>query len=307
MERKQEILSLDNVTKTNQRRKAIPENAICEVCGVSKKERKLRRFNDYILCVKHYNQLEKYGKIIDPNQAIHKKEAQKCCICGERKHASYEGKDYCQKHYLQITRYGKILERTIYDKNEYILYSDYAEIVTYDKNGNKSGTTKIDLDKVNELKQYKVYIKGREDKKYANINMPNGQKLRLNRYLLGITNLDDWDGKTVVDHINGDSLDNRLCNLRICTHKQNMQNIRKKKFVGVKRNNTDTKWVANIMHNYKSIWLGAYETKEEAMFARIKKEKEICGEYGPNKDLYYLVDHPSPIEELQKLYSSEGA
>ena len=37
----------------------------------------------------------------------------------------------------------------------------------------------------------------------------------------------------------------------------------------------------------------------------IKKEKEICGEYGPNRDLYYVLDLSSPIEELNRLYSEE--
>ena len=34
-----------------------------------------------------------------------------------------------------------------------------------------------------------------------------------------------------------------------------------------------------------------------------KKEKEICGEFGLNKDLFYILNHPSPIEELKKVLS----
>lgn len=34
-----------------------------------------------------------------------------------------------------------------------------------------------------------------------------------------------------------------------------------------------------------------------------EKEKELCGEYGPNKDLFYILDYPSPIEELKKVLS----
>ena len=33
-------------------------------------------------------------------------------------------------------------------------------------------------------------------------------------------------------------------------------------------------------------WL--FDTREEAIYARLKKEKELCGEFGPNKDLFYF-------------------
>ena len=57
------------------------------------------------------------------------------------------------------------------------------------------------------------------------------------------------------------------------------------------------------MSNYKAIHIGTFDTYEEAVIARLTKEKELCGEYGPNKDLYYLISHPSPIEELKKVLS----
>ena len=60
------------------------------------------------------------------------------------------------------------------------------------------------------------------------------------------------------------------------------------------------------MSNYKTINLGYFDTYEEAVIARLKKEKEICGSFGPNKDLYYLLDYLSPIEELKKVLI-EGA
>ena len=32
------------------------------------------------------------------------------------------------------------------------------------------------------------------------------------------------------------------------------------------------------------------------------KEFELFGEFGPNKKFYYLLSHPSPIDELKKFY-----
>ena len=55
------------------------------------------------------------------------------------------------------------------------------------------------------------------------------------------------------------------------------------------------------MNNYKCFNLGVYETYEEAVLARIRKERELCGEYGANKDLYYVLDFSSPIDELKAI------
>ena len=296
------ILTLTGLKKDKSPRKNLPKDAKCCVCNCGRDEVRLRRFNEFIVCEKHYNQLEKYGKITDPSPRKHKKELERCCICGELKMASYEGKPYCRKHYIQITRHGKIQERTIYDKNEYILHDDYAEIITYDKNGNESGRTLVDLDKLEDLKKYKIYIKMHNLKPYATINYSEGKKIRLNRYLLGITDLEKWDGKIVIDHINGNSLDNRMSNLRKCTTKENMQNIRKKKsFTGVTFNKQSGKWIARIMHNYKGKQLGTFSTQAEALMARLHAEKKLFNDFGPNKDYYYLLDHPSPIEEINNL------
>ena len=53
----------------------------------------------------------------------------------------------------------------------------------------------------------------------------DGKQTSLHRMVMGLTR---GDGKHV-DHINGDKLDNRRCNLRIITHKQNMFNRRFKR------------------------------------------------------------------------------
>lgn len=231
----------------------------------------------------------------------------KCSICNcsvgngtDKVYRFSDGNLYCKKHYLQMYRHGKILNRTIYDKNEYVLKDKYAECICYDKDGNEKGRVKIDLDKVKELQQYKIYIRNSANKIYAAISI-NGKKILLHRYLFGIIN-EKFDIDKVVDHINGDSLDNRMCNLRQCSHIQNMQNIRKGgKIIGVEPGpNKNNKWVARIMSNYKSIHIGTFNTKEEAVYARLKKEKELCGEYGPNKDLFYFLDQSSPIEAIKK-------
>lgn len=318
MEQKLNILKIENLVKEKRVRKRIPDECVCEVCGSTKGEGNLRRFNDYIVCEKHYNQLDRYGKITDPSKIKHKKLLEKCSICGDLKMASFNGTPYCRKHYIQITRHGVIKDRTIYDANEYIIHKNYVEVKCFDKNGNYKASTKIDLEFLSEIKKHKIYIRKSGVKEYAAFSgieneEGSGKKYFVHRYVMHLHNK-KYNIDEVVDHINGDSLDNRLSNLRICTQKENSCNNRgtklTKKIKGVNWLKVNKRWTARIMYNYKNIHLGNYFTYAEAVLARIKKEQELFKEYGPNKDLYYIINLPSPIEELNKILkipSIEGA
>lgn len=80
---------------------------------------------------------------------------------------------------------------------------------------------------------------------------------------------------TIVDHINGNQLDNRRSNLRFVTRSVNrlnggVDNIQKKasKFRGVTRGTKDpSKWRARITLDGKSHFLGQFKTEEEARVA----------------------------------------
>ena len=90
-----------------------------------------------------------------------------------------------------------------------------------------------------------------------------------------------------VDHINGNTLDNRRENLRTCTRSQNQMNRGRTKnnksgYKGIyyaKDKPRFKPWQAQIKHNKKTIYLGYYKTKEEAALAYNKKAIELFGEY----------------------------
>jgi len=73
----------------------------------------------------------------------------------------------------------------------------------------------------------------------------------------------------VVDHINGNRLDNRKCNLRVCTHAENSMNTKistanTSGFKGVSKSRSGKKWRARLTVNRKIAYLGVFDSKEEA-------------------------------------------
>lgn len=89
-----------------------------------------------------------------------------------------------------------------------------------------------------------------------------------------------------IDHINGNGLDNRKSNLRLCTHSQNQGNRgpnRKSKtgFKGVRLHTyKDTKfWTVEFQFNKEKIYLGTFSTPRDAATAYNIKAKELWGEF----------------------------
>lgn len=88
----------------------------------------------------------------------------------------------------------------------------------------------------------------------------------------------------LVDHINGDPFDNRIENLREATASENGGNRRKindsltSKYKGVSLNKTG-KWRAQIVLNYRKLYLGLFDTQIEAAKAYNKAALELFGEF----------------------------
>ena len=101
----------------------------------------------------------------------------------------------------------------------------------------------------------------------------NSNSRLLHRYILNPPN-----GMTI-DHINRNPLDNRKCNLRICTQFINNQNQSHNTSgkVGVSYCKKDYKYKAYIKVNGKQINLGYYKNFDDAVKARIEGEKKYFG------------------------------
>ena len=83
-------------------------------------------------------------------------------------------------------------------------------------------------------------------------NSLEGGTVRLHRLVANTP-----EGK-VTDHLNGDKLDNRKSNLRICTQKDNAQNL--KNIKGYTWDKSKNKW----MVRYHNKYYGRYKTESEA-------------------------------------------
>ncbi len=86
------------------------------------------------------------------------------------------------------------------------------------------------------------------------------------------------------DHINGDTLDNRRSNLRICTHAENCRNqhVRNRgtsQYKGVSWSEDRRKWLVQIKVNYKTIPLGRFRNEIYAAGVYDKAAVKYFGEY----------------------------
>ncbi len=88
----------------------------------------------------------------------------------------------------------------------------------------------------------------------------------------------------VTDHINGNGLDNREANLRVCTREQNKQNSVKRtktssKFKGVDWYKPYKKWRVRITFEKKPMHIGLYDDEVKAAQAYDQKAIELFGEF----------------------------
>lgn len=87
-----------------------------------------------------------------------------------------------------------------------------------------------------------------------------------------------------IDHINGDGLDNRRCNLRLCTQSQNNMNSRKRNdcssiYKGVTWHKREQKWHARIKMNGRLRHLGYFRDEDEAAKAYNQTATELFGSF----------------------------
>lgn len=164
--------------------------------------------------------------------------------------------------------------------NEPILRNknDQCIIELFNKKKEKVAETIVDEEDYYKLKQISWWL-GCHGYTAGHIIETTKKCVLLHRYLL------NYDGKDIVDHKNNNPLDNRKCNLRIVTKKQNSMNKTSRKnatskYIGVSWAKNVNKWSCQIHVNKKKIHLGLFEKEDEAARCRDIATKKHFGEHG---------------------------
>lgn len=105
-----------------------------------------------------------------------------------------------------------------------------------------------------------------------------GKTLYLHRLILGAPK------GSMVDHINGDTYDYRMSNLRIVTNSQNQMNAKRRSdndsgYKGVTWNKQRRAWKAQIRKDGRDFFIGYFDNPRHAAYAYDINAREIFGEY----------------------------
>jgi len=125
-----------------------------------------------------------------------------------------------------------------------------------------------------EVSRYRWYASRNHRKIYA-VCVKNGRTVSMHRMIMRPRK------GYIVDHKDGNGLNNCRDNLRVCTHAQNQANKGPfggaSRFVGVYR--YKDRWMASIRYRGKTIFIGIFDDEVEAAKARDRKAWELHGEF----------------------------
>lgn len=227
-----------------------------------------------------------------------------CIKCGSDLHVQRvmvgqgNGNYYCGKHCHMLYRYGEIKDHIVYS----FLPNNVVKIsVTGDMNITRTAViSAVDV----------PLIFGTNIQIDSNGYLKVGEELfhRLLAQKLGLS-------FEQIDHIDRNPSNNTRENLRSCSQQENLRNkinykSKNEGFLnGVSFRKNRNKWRAYITIERKQILLGHYEKKDDAIKARLTKEKELFGAFAPNIRFFkeYGIELPDITSFKVENFSLENA
>jgi hypothetical protein len=137
--------------------------------------------------------------------------------------------------------------------------------VLFDKGGREQARVVLDADDAALVMGYRWSAVVTSHATYADGVLSCDRSVRRYMHRL-ITAAPEWAD---VDHIDGDGLNNRRSNLKVVSHKENLENRRLESrntsgYRGVTWSKTRAKWLAVVMHDGEAHHVGAFDDVHEA-------------------------------------------
>lgn len=228
-----------------------------------------------------------------------------CDVCGKeiaisnQFHINYNGQRMivCGKHYAQYIKYHKFLDsnpRSNAGMNDFETTKDGTYIFCYNRQNKPSGKFLIDTEDLDRVicKKWRCwknsYFTG------------NFNPISITSYLL------NPPVGCVVDHINGDTSDNRKMNLRVTTQNKNVLNKavpsnNHSGIMGVWWDANRKRWDAEIKLDGIKCYLGRYKNIEDAVYARYIAETKLFKQYRSFRNNDVIFDYISKCNRKQDI------
>ena len=143
----------------------------------------------------------------------------------------------------------------------------------------------VDDEDFEELKKYRWYATCPKNIFYAYRSfILNGNRVKRSMHCKIIHKVDGL----IIDHIDGDGLNNQRSNLRLCTNAENQRNSKKFRnnttgYRGVYKMKHSNRFESKICVDGKRIYLGGFSTKEEAYKAFCDAAKTYHKEFASTR------------------------
>lgn len=138
----------------------------------------------------------------------------------------------------------------------------------------------FDLEDYNKIKRHCWFITSYRCSYVHTRDVDTGKQISLHRLVMDVDNSED-----IIDHISGNTIDNRKSNLRIVDVVLNGMNrgesVRNTSGVrGVSFRKDNNKWRVRIREDGKEVTIGHFDILMDAAIARMNAEERVYGEYG---------------------------
>jgi hypothetical protein len=158
-----------------------------------------------------------------------------------------------------------------------------------------------DLPLLTAHKWWATYVRKPNSKTYTYAaGSVNGKVIRMHRYIMGL----EPSNSLVVDHIDGNTLNNTRANLRVCSLRENGLNSAKKfesasRYKGVQK--WRKSWAAAIKLDGKKVHLGCFDNEVMAAVAYNKAAAEHYGEFARLNPIYHEQAISVLLEQKEKI------